>query len=150
MRSPIETILGENYTVKFVKKILGLPDFNANSLSEAEAFAAIAQTAIAADNFLLPEEIHRLVSMLSENPLFQSYTEERLNKTVNFLLDLVRQKGTENVVLKAKATLPPELRAKALAVATDLVWSDGIFTPREEAFLTHLQEVLEIADRSAS
>lgn len=132
------------------KKMLNSRDFDNISLSKAEAFAAIGVCALAADNLLVPDEMEHLLLLLSEIPLFKGYSQQRKNKMLNFLLELVRRKGIETTIVKAKDTLPPELRSAAFQVARDIIWSDGEYHPSEEAFLQHLREVLELPEEPDS
>ncbi len=133
----------------FFKKILG-KTLDPNSLSQAEAIAAIAVAAVAADGYLLDEERKRLFSLISSLQIFKDYSEKRRVKLLAKLFELLRQKGGQSLVYSAKDALPPQLREMAFGVATEIVLSDGVLTFKEKEFLQHLQEILEIPDNQAS
>ncbi len=57
-----------------------------------------------------------------------------------------RQYNQAEVFAAAKNALNPQLRETAFAIATDLVFVDGIFTLEEKEFLVELAEALEISD----
>ncbi|QIZ71826.1 tellurite resistance TerB family protein [Oxynema aestuarii] len=133
-----------------LQKILGLRKDSERQFSEAEALAAIAVSAVAADHFFVDREMETLLTLLSEMPLYQRYSERRLHQMLNQLLERVQVKGTIALVREAKDVLPRELYPKAFRVATEIVWADGVFNRREQEFLNDLQGILEIQTETAS
>jgi tellurite resistance protein len=133
-----------------LQKILGLRKDSERQFSEAEALAAIAVSAVAADHFFVDREMETLLTLLSEMPLYQRYSERRLHQMLNQLLERVQVKGTIALVREAKDVLPRELYPKAFRVATEIVWADGVFNRREQEFLNDLQRILEIQTETAS
>ncbi|MBK4728303.1 tellurite resistance TerB family protein [Oxynema sp. CENA135] len=133
-----------------LQKILGLRKDSERQFSEAEALAAIAVSAVAADHFFVDREMETLLTLLSEMPLYQRYSERRLHQMLNQLLERVQIKGTIALVREAKDVLPRELYPKAFRVASEIVWADGVFNRREQEFLNDLQRILEIQTETAS
>lgn len=121
-----------------------------NSLSQAEALAAIAVAALAADGYLLDEERQSLVSAMAGLQVFKKYSSQQRLKLLEKLFDLLRQKGAHTLVHSAKDALPPKLRETAFAVAINMVMADGTLVESEREFLRQLEQVLEIPDAVAS
>lgn len=136
--------------LNLLKKILGRQEKDDSFLSPAEAIAAIAVAAIIADNLLVDTEKERLLFLLSEIKLFKNYSQQRMNAMLNKLLERVTRKGTATTIREATEVLPLEWRTTAFAIATDLVWADGVFNFREKEFLNDLHQVLEIQEKRAS
>jgi hypothetical protein len=119
------------------------------SLSAAEAFASVAMVAIAADGYLSDQEAEDMNVMLSRMKLFSSYPNDVLHRMLDNLLSQLKQDGPNQLISRAKAALPDDLRETAFAVATDLVLSDRTVTQQEQAFLDDLYRILEIPDEIA-
>jgi hypothetical protein len=119
------------------------------SLSAAEAFASVAMVAIAADGYLSDQEAEDMNVMLSRMKLFSSYPNDVLHRMLDNLLAQLKQHGPNQLISRAKAALPDDLRETAFAVATDLVLSDRTVTQQEQAFLDDLYRILEIPDEIA-
>ncbi|MBD1939845.1 tellurite resistance TerB family protein [Microcoleus sp. FACHB-68] len=120
-----------------------------NSLSRAEAFAAIALAAIASDGYFTNTETRTIFLVLSRMKLFEGYSELQIKSVLDNLLQFLKQHGTEAFVNSAKEFLSPELQATAFAVSVDLVLSDGVLHKKEEKFLADLQHVLGVSDETA-
>ncbi|MBD2043472.1 tellurite resistance TerB family protein [Microcoleus sp. FACHB-672] len=120
-----------------------------NSLSQAEALAAIAVAAIAADGYLLEEERQSIFSVMSNLQVFKKYSSRQRLKLLEKLFDLLRQKGAPTLVDSAKDALPPKLRETAFAVAINMVIADGTIVESEREFLRQLEQVLEIPEACA-
>lgn len=121
-----------------------------NSLSQAEAVAAIAVAAIAADGYLLEEERQSIFSVMSNLHIFQKYSSRQRLKLLEKLFDVLRQQGGHTLVYSAKDALPPQLRETAFAVAINMVMADGTLVESEREFLHQLEQVLEIPESCAS
>ncbi|QNI72883.1 hypothetical protein SynNOUM97013_00812 [Synechococcus sp. NOUM97013] len=61
------------------------------------------------------------------------------------LLELRREMGSHNMMLRAAQCLTPAQRMTAYAMASEIMRSDGPFQRQERAFLDHLALMLEIS-----
>jgi uncharacterized membrane protein YebE (DUF533 family) len=123
---------------------LGLKQTVENTLSPAEAFAAITIAAVAADGYLSDEEVEGIASMLGRMHLFKSYPQDLINRMFDWLLDLLNREGVGALLAIAQGALPTDLRETAFALAADLTLADGVLTEEEQVFLNQLCEVLNI------
>jgi uncharacterized tellurite resistance protein B-like protein len=131
-------------TMGLFDKVFGVQSKIQDTLSPAEAFAAIALAAIASDGYLSDEEAHSLSVSLSRMKLFRSYPEDVKRKLFDKLLGILRRDGPGALLNSAQESLPHDLRETAFAIATDLVLADGVVTEEEKDFLGQLHESLEI------
>lgn len=120
-----------------------------NTMTAAEAFAAITLAATASDGYLSDPEVQSLSLGLSRMKLFQDYSGEAIAKMLDRFLKIIRNEDSDALFDRAKQYLPHELRETAFAVATDLILADGLVTDEEKAFLEHLHRSLEIPDNTA-
>ena len=132
------------------RKLFSNQKLDTNSLSQAEAVAAIAVLAISADGYLLEEERQSLFSVMADLQVFKEYSSRQRLKLLEKLFDLLRQKGAHTLVYSAKDALPPKLRETAFAVAINMVMADGTLVETEREFLRQLEQVLEIPEACAS
>ena len=126
-------------------QVFNAPENQQASLTTAEAFAAICLVAIAADGYLSEQENTEMRLLLNRMKLFSDYSNERLERTKDQLLNRLKQHGPGALVEAAKAVLPRDLASTAFAIATDLVLADGTVTIQEQAFLDDLYRILEIS-----
>ncbi len=120
------------------------------SLSPAEAFAAIAIAAVASDGHVYPVETRAIYCVLSRMKLFQSHAEQELKTLLKELFSRTEQHSPHELVSAAKDFLDRELWTTAFAIAVDLVLSDGVLHQKEKRFLDHLQEILEVPEEMAA
>lgn len=120
-----------------------------DELSPAEAYAAVALAAIAADGYLSEEESHGVSFMLSRTQLFKNYSNDVIRRMFDKLLSMLKRNGLGSLVDAAKKSLPYEMRESAFAVATDLIFADGVVTEDEQRFINQLYESLEINPETA-
>ncbi|MBW4681750.1 MAG: tellurite resistance TerB family protein [Microcoleus vaginatus WJT46-NPBG5] len=132
------------------RKLFSNQKLDTNSLSQAEAVAAIAVVAISADGYLLEEERQSLFSVMADLQVFKEYSSRQRLKLLEKLFDLLRQKGAHTLVYSAKDALSPKLRETAFAVAINMVMADGTLVETEREFLRQLEQVLEIPEACAS
>ncbi|MDJ0553141.1 MAG: tellurite resistance TerB family protein [Microcoleaceae cyanobacterium MO_207.B10] len=125
---------------------------NANKVrfSQAEAIAAIAVSAIASDGYLLDIETERVITLLSQMELFKGYSEKQITKTLDKLLNMLSEKGINNLVATANDVLHPEYKETAFTLATNIILVDGVLSGKEQVFLTRLCQVLEVPAETAS
>lgn len=115
------------------------------TLSPAEAFAAITLAAIAIDGHLSENDARCISSVLLRSKLFRNYTNELMCRLFDKILSILRRDGMNVLFDAAKASLTPELREAAFAVAADLLLSESIVTEEEKYFLTDLYHALGIS-----
>lgn len=120
------------------------------SFSQVEAVAAIAVATIAADGKILEVESERTLWLLSQLEVFKGYSEPKITKIVDKMFNVLNEKGLNNLVAIANESLLDKYKQTAFIVATDLVFADGVFCGREQAFLKHLREVLGIPVNAAA
>ncbi|MEB3272629.1 MAG: tellurite resistance TerB family protein [Prochlorothrix sp.] len=131
------------------EQVSGTPASERPKLNGAEAFAAIALAAIAADGYLSDEETQSLPRVLSRMNLFQTYSNEQMERLFDKLLAIMKTQGVALLLAAAKASLPENLEQTAFAIATDLIFSDRLVTPEEKVFLEDLYRILAIPEAHA-
>lgn len=119
------------------------------ALSPAEAYAAIALSAIASDGYLTDAEVHVLLNTLKRMPLFRHYSDDVMWQMFAKLFGIIRREGVGTLFNSAKQVLPGEFRESAFAVATDLVLVDSLVVEKEREFLTQMHQALDIANDTA-
>ncbi|MBE9206724.1 tellurite resistance TerB family protein [Nostoc sp. LEGE 06077] len=135
--------------MNLVDTILGKESQAPEILTSAEAFAAIALVAVTSDDLLSEQQARSISSVLSRLKLFSSYSEDFINQLLEKNLNILRRDGFNALFNAAKASLSPELREVAFAVAADLVMTESIVTEEEKNFLTDLYQALDIPCDSA-
>jgi hypothetical protein len=124
--------------------ILGIDNQSPEVLTSAEAFAAIVLGAITPDGLLSEQQTCNISYVLSRIKLFNSYSEDAMNKLLEKVLNILRHDGFNALFNLAKASLSSELRETAFAVAADLVLAEAIATEEEKNFLNDLSHALDI------
>ncbi|EAW36838.1 hypothetical protein L8106_26792 [Lyngbya sp. PCC 8106] len=123
---------------------------NTIELTPAEAFAAIALTAVAADGIITDSESQIIKSTLARMDLFGEYTAENKTKMIQRLLEQIENQGYEPLMQSAITKLPANLKDTAFAVATDIILSDGDLADEEEELLNALYNALGISEEMAT
>ncbi|MGL5082221.1 MAG: tellurite resistance TerB family protein [Microcoleaceae cyanobacterium] len=123
---------------------------NAVELTPAEAFAAIALTAVAADGVITNSESQILRTTFTRMQLFQGYSAESKNEMLDRLLSQIKLEGYETLMKTAITKLPQDLRETAFAVATDITLSDGELADEEESLLDALYNSLGLSEEVAN
>lgn len=126
------------------KNVLDSGNHVKDSLSPAEAVAAITLAAIAPDGYMNEEEVGSICGILLRMKLFQSYTSDTIMEMVEKLLNLLRQEGIDALFNAAQSSLPENLRESAFALVTDMVLVGGVVTREEQGFLNDLYYSLGI------
>lgn len=134
----------------FDKNVLDSQSQARESLSPAEAVAAITLAAIASDGYMSEEEARSVCVILSRTKLFQSYSNDAILGMFEKLLNLLQREGIDALFNAAQASLPQHLRESAFAIATDMVLADGVVTREEQDFLNDLYHSLGIASDVAN
>ncbi|MBU7586187.1 MAG: tellurite resistance TerB family protein [Nostoc sp. TH1S01] len=135
--------------MNLVDTILGKENQAPDTLTSAEAFAAIALVAVTSDAVLSEQQVRSISSVLSRLKLFSSYSEEIIEKLLEKNLNILRCDGFNALFNAAKESLSPELREVAFAVAADLVMTESVVTEEEKNFLNDLYQALDIPRDSA-
>ncbi|MEB3182716.1 MAG: tellurite resistance TerB family protein [Nostocaceae cyanobacterium] len=133
-----------------VFNIQNLQSQTQQTLSPAEAFAAICLAATASDGYFSEEEARGISFILSRMQLFKSYPHDVINRMFDKLVGILKRQGVSNLLNLAKQSLPYELRDTAFAVATDLVLADGVVTQEEQNLLNELYQALEVSPEVAT
>jgi hypothetical protein len=131
-------------------KMFGTQSQVKETLSPAEAFAAITLAAVAWDGNLSEEESGYLSTKLSRMKLFRSYPKDVIGRMFDKLLGMLRREGFNSLFEVAKASLTEELREAAFATATDLILLDGIAAEEEQNFLNDLYQALGVPNQIAT
>ena len=113
-------------------------------LSPREAFAAILIAAARADGTVSSVEADRLEQILGCMRLFRDCDVEAIKPLVRELMDVLATEGDPVVVHAAAAAIPVHLRACVMALAADIVLSDGRVRELEHQFLDDLQHHLSL------
>ncbi|MFM8967493.1 MAG: tellurite resistance TerB family protein [Vulcanococcus sp.] len=117
----------------------------------AEAFAAIALSAITCDGELTAVEARALRQQLEFRHPFRGLGPDAMAALLDQLLSLLRSDGWPALVQQAVPLLSAEQRQTALAVAVQLTLADEVKTSDERRFLTQLSHHLGIsAERLAT
>ena len=122
-----------------------LDDLNGLTLSPREAVVAVLVASVSADGVLRGEEADRFMEMLRATRWIES-GREPIGRMTTRTLDLIARHGRATVLTACAAAIPRELRATALALATDLTLADGRLESRESTMLDELQRALGVAD----
>lgn len=113
-------------------------------LSPRQAFAAILIAAARADGTISSVEADRLEQTLGSMRLYRDCDGGAMKPLVRELIDVLATKGDPAVVHAAAAAIPGHLRTSVMALATDIVLSDGRVRDLEQQFLDDLQHHLSL------
>jgi len=136
--------------MSLLNKVFGAYNGHRVGLSQTEAIAAIAVSAIAADGYLLDQETERVIVLLSEMEIFKGYSQKQITNLLDKLLNSLSEKGINNLVAIANNSLHPDYKETAFTLATDIILVDGVLSSKEQAFLTRLCQVLEVSTEKAA
>ncbi len=129
--------------------LFGSEKSSARELTRAEGFAGILLSACASDGHIADEEARGLVTIMGRMRLYENWTDEKFNNTINRLLGLIKRQGVEQVIRRCAEALPAQLHETAFANACELVLADGVVEEEEQEFLEDLQRALEISGDQA-
>jgi hypothetical protein len=116
-------------------------------LSAREAFAAILIAAARADGTVSATEADRIEQVLSSMRMYRDCDRDALRPLIRELIQVVAVENDPVVVHAAAAAIPRHLGACVMALAADIVLSDGRVRPGEHQFLGDLQRELSLDDR---
>ena len=118
--------------------------------SQPEAMAAIAVCAIASGGYLLKQETEGVIVLLSQMEMFKGHSEKQITSMLNRLLNILSEKGINNLIAIANDSLYSENKETAFILATNIILVDGVLSAKEQGFLTNLYQVLEISPETKS
>lgn len=118
--------------------------------SQPEAMAAIAVCAIASGGYLLKQETEGVIVLLSQMDMFKGHSEKQITSMLNRLLNILSEKGINNLIAIANDSLYSENKETAFILATNIILVDGVLSAKEQGFLTNLYQVLEISPEKKS
>ena len=108
------------------------------------ALATIILGSVYADNWESQEENLVLRQILSKSPIFANSSEEGdrliIERSKSFL------KNTLGALDTACSVLTPPLKATAFAMATEIVFADGLIDPQEAQFIESLRSKLGLSE----
>lgn len=118
-------------------------------LSKAEAFAGVLLAAVAADGHISDEEARGLSTILGRMKLYDNWSNDKFNATINKLIGLLKRQGPEEVLAQCAPVLSTSMAETAFANACDLLLADGGIEEEEKVFLDSLQKHLGISGDQA-
>src|SRR5262245_45216044 len=124
-------------------------DKASKELSKAEAFAGILLGACASDGHIADEEAQGLMTIMGRMKMYENWSGDKVNGTLNKLSGLIKRNGVEKVMRRCAEVLPAQLHPTAFANACDLVLADGVVEDEEKEFLENLMRILEISGDEA-
>lgn len=119
-------------------------------LDTPSAFAAIALAAVSWDGVLTPAGSRALRHTLDYRHPFRDFGEEQMVLLMDHLLRRLQRIGAQHLMVEAAATLSPEQRNTAYAVAVEIMRSDGQLEEDERNILANLEAVLELNPEQTS
>ena len=124
------------------------PDQSSWSLEPMDsltAFAAIGFAAVSWDGHFTKAGTRAFRHALDYREPFCQMPDAEMIGLLDELLELRREVGSHDMMLRAAQCLTPAQRMTAYAMASEIMRSDGPFQRQERAFLDHLALMLEIS-----
>ena len=122
----------------------------AAAMSAHQAFAAIALAAVSWDGMLTKAGSRALRHALDYREPYRHLTDSQMVDLMNKLLEALRHKGAQHLMVEAAEALSPQQRATAYAVAVEIMRSDGPLQDDERNILANLAGTLGLtADLTA-
>jgi len=118
-------------------------------MTKSEAFAGVLLGACASDGHIADEEAQGLVTIMGRMKMYENWTGDKFNGTINKILGMIKRQGVEKVMERCAEALPEQLHPTAFANACDLVLADGVVEDEEKEFLENLQRTLNISGDEA-
>jgi|TARA_B100001093_G_scaffold445258_1_gene448799 hypothetical protein len=119
------------------------------TMTESEAFAAIALGAVACDGVLGKDEAHALRRQLEYRTPYKERSESEMAMLFDVLLKRLRESGLDQLVQDALPHLTELQQETALAVAVQLVHADRTISSEEQTFLDALIQKVELPEGKA-
>lgn len=116
------------------------------ALDTATAFAAIAAAAVAWDGVLTMAGTRALRHSLDYRRPYRDLNDVAMGDLMHRLLNLLRHRGSQHLMVDAAAVLTERQRATAYAVACEIMRSDGPLERDERNILRNLASTLAISE----
>jgi tellurite resistance protein len=129
--------------------LFGNAGSGSKSLSKEDAFCGILLAANASDGHISDEEIQGFFTILMRMSMYQGWTGDQLQDTLDRILGMLKRKGVEATVDACAQALPESLRRAAFANACDLVLADGSIEEEEKEFINYLRKALSLNPEEA-
>ncbi|MCP9850262.1 tellurite resistance TerB family protein [Cyanobium sp. Morenito 9A2] len=118
-------------------------------MDPSRAFAAVALAAVAWDGVMSRAGARALRHALDYRPPYNEHSDQQMLALLNELLESLKHKGAEALLLEACGALDGRQRLTAFAMTAEIMRSDGPLLEEERRILDHLSLVLELsADES--
>lgn len=114
------------------------------SMPLEEAFLAVALAAVSWDGTLTPAGARALRHAIDYREPYRQLGEAKVALLINTLLEKLRQRGAQHLMLDAAQALDANLRRSAYAVAAEIMRSDGPLQADESNILSTLAATLEL------
>jgi len=116
----------------------------ATGMTATKAFAAIALAAVSWDGMLSRAGSRALRHALDYRDPYRQLGDTAMVQLMNELLEALRSKGAQHLMVEAAEALSPSQRATAYAVAAEIMRSDGPLQDDERNILANLAGTLEL------
>jgi hypothetical protein len=116
------------------------------SWSSANGFAAVALAAVCWDGVMSMAGSRALRHALDYRQPFRDYSDGEMVQLLNGLLEQLRSKGAQHLMVDAAAALTPRQRSTAFAMAAEIMRSDGELQVDEQNILSNLASVLSLEE----
>jgi uncharacterized tellurite resistance protein B-like protein len=123
---------------------------DSGTFTDKESIVALLFLVVTADGTIDPVEEELVVAASNRMKLLKEQTIAEFNAGVQKVRDAIEAKGRAEVFSAAVAGLPADLRETVYALATDIVFADGVSQPDELSFLREIQESFSIPDDLAT
>lgn len=114
----------------------------AAEFTKHDAYAGILLAANASDGHVSSEEVQGFFTILLRMKMYRDWTPEKLQRTIDRLLGLIKKKGVDATVQLCAQALPQPLHRAAFCNAVDLVLADGVVEDEEKQFINNLRQAL--------
>ncbi|MEX1315790.1 MAG: tellurite resistance TerB family protein [Synechococcaceae cyanobacterium] len=118
----------------------------APSMPVEEAFLAVALAAVSWDGTLTPAGTRALRHAIDYRTPYRELGDAKVALLINNLLERLRERGAQHLMLEAAASLDADLSRSAYAVAAEIMRSDGALQPDERNILSTLAATLQLED----
>lgn len=120
------------------------------SMPVEEAFLAVALAAVSWDGTLTPAGTRALRHSIDYRIPYRQLGEAKVALLINTVLERLRERGAQHLMLEAAESLDVDLSLSAYAVAAEIMRSDGALQPDEINILSTLAATLQLEDDATS
>ncbi len=119
---------------------------SAPSMPVEEAFLAVALAAVSWDGTLTAAGTRALRHAIDYRTPYRELGEAKAALLINTVLERLRERGAQHLMLEAAESLSADLCRSAYAVAAEIMRSDGALQPDELNILSSLAVTLQLDD----